>query len=343
MILSLGFQTNNYQIVFDGDNLLSNLEQNIITEVEKYCSKLPKAEQNRYNIWYDHKNKICFSQAQYHGTFVGKDHHFWTSKEDFKSSWDQKFKNLYKNKIGRSSKNILFNNELCFEENEYLSNLNNKSVLIVCGGPSSNDVQWKNIKTDHVWTCNQFYKNNKFMNTKFDLVVEHPSVVDINQDKLFHEYLKKFNPIVSFEVEQGTGDKPYTSTKNFCNNFGYNTNFFHTRYRGQPGLGLRMVVFAICMGFEDIYITGIDGRTREESDGNLLHAFDGNKNVPNWYRKFGDDFQDRQFVIFWDYLESLKFRYDFSIYNLGEGKSYNVMSKLFASSFPLPKKVKEAL
>ena len=74
-----------------------------------------------------------------------------------------------------------------------------------------------------------------------------------------------------------------------------------------------------------------------------MHAFDGNKNIPNWYKRFGDDFQDRQFVIFWDYIQKLKTTRKFSIYNLGEGKDYNVLSKLFADTFPLPNKIKEVI
>ena len=347
MKLKLGYQTNNYQIVFDGIRHLNGISEDIRNEIDVYSRALPKAKENEYNIWYDHKNKICFSQAQYHGTAIGKDHHFWTCKNGFisgqKNSWNNKFKEYHEKRLERKAENILLNNEICFEENPYLMGLDGKSVLIVCGGPSSNDVEWQNIKTDHLWTCNQFYKNKKNLNTKFDLVVEHPDVVDINNDTEFKEYIKKYNPVVSFEIEQGTGVKAYAETRKFCENNKYNAAFFHTRYRGQPGLGLRLIVFAVCMGFEDIYIVGVDGRSKKETDGNLMHAFDSDKKIPNWYKRYGDDFQDRQFVIFWDYIESLKFRYDFTIHNLGDGKDYNVLSKLFSSTFPLSDKIKEAI
>ena len=57
----------------------------------------------------------------------------------------------------------------------------------------------------------------------------------------------------------------------------------------------------------------------------------------------GDDFQERQFIIFWDYIMELKDRFSFEINNLGEGTEYNVLSRLFSEYFPLPKNVKEAL
>jgi hypothetical protein len=233
---------------------------------------------------------------------------------------------------------------LGFEANDALLNLRGKSVTIVCGGPSSNDVAWEKLNTDFIWTCNQFYKNKKFENTKADLVVTHAEVVDINKDKNFLDYIKKFKPLVSFEVDQGDNRGQYDEIKKFCQTTDHNVNFFHTRYRGQPGLGLRMLIYAVYMGFKNIHVVGLDGRTKSETDGKLMHAFDGNKNVPNWYKRYGDDFQDRQFVVFWDYIQSLKLDgYDFTIHNLGEGKEYNVLSKLFSKTFPLSNKIKEAV
>ena len=32
-----------------------------------------------------------------------------------------------------------------------------KEILIIGGGPSTIDVKWENIKTDFVWSCNDFY------------------------------------------------------------------------------------------------------------------------------------------------------------------------------------------
>jgi hypothetical protein len=347
MKLELGYQTNQYQIIYDGNNFLPNLDSAIKTSALHYMSVLPKSKQYNYNIWFDHKNKVCFSQAQYKDTMVGKDHHFLTCTDEFvynhNLSWDVRYNKPFFNTYERSGKKFIFNNELGFEENKALHNLNDKSVVVVCGGPSSNDVSWENIKADHIWTCNQFYKNIKFKDIKANLVVTHPEVVDILNDEEFHKYLKKYDSLVSFEVEQGTNPDSYNRTRDFCDNFNYNTNFFHTRYRGQPGLGLRMIAYAICLGFEDIYFVGIDGRSKKEIDGNLMHAFDGNKNIPNWYKRFGDDFQDRQFVIFWDYIQKLKTTRKFSIYNLGEGKDYNVLSKLFADTFPLPNEIKEVI
>ncbi len=120
-------------------------------------------------------------------------------------------------------------------------------------------------------------------------------------------------------------------------------SFFHTRYNSALGVGPRMIVFAAMLGFKNIYFVGLDGRDKKEKDGHALNAFEKNKSVPNWYKNYGDNFQERQFIIFWDYLTELSIQYDFNFYNLGQGTEHNVLSRLFAKDFPLPEEIVEKI
>ena len=137
----------------------------------------------------------------------------------------------------------------------------------------------------------------------------------------------------------------FDKTKEFCHKFPDQTTFFHTRYRGQLGIGLRLIIYAIMCGFKDVYVVGLDGRAPIEEDGKLLHAFETNKPIPNWYKRYGDSFQERQMIIFWEYIMQLKDEYNpnLNVYNLGEGAEHNVLSRLFAESYPLPQDIKEKI
>tara|TARA_R110000824_G_scaffold87616_1_gene215945 strand:+ start:1884 stop:2861 length:978 start_codon:yes stop_codon:yes gene_type:complete len=325
--MHLGFKTKHYELV----------QRAWISEANQ-----------EYNIWIDHKNKIYFSQAQFRGdaTF-GKDHHFNCPSIAFvDGKWGSKYcKTSIKDWADLIEQKQVVNEEIIFGAPEKIQNLQEKSVLILAGGPSANSVNWKNLKYDQIWSCNHFYKNKKIVDQKLDLITLTSGLGNILEDENLLDYIKIYNPTVCFEVEQGLRDverQNYRKVSKFCE-FYKNTTYFQTRYRGQPGLGLRMVIYAALAGFRDVYFVGIDGRSQEEINGSLLHAFDGNKNIPNWYKKFGDDFQDRQFIIFWDYLMELKKQYGFNVFNLGEKEQYNVLGKLFSDSHPLPKNIKELL
>lgn len=348
--LEIGFRTKHYQLIYQDGKVLDNLLDlprgswayaSLKVHLEKYHHS------KSHNIWYDEKNNLCFSQAQCKRDGVpGKDHHFL----DFKDAFLSGYYGIEYTKWGHPDpfENVPFlgNEDIIYSEHKRLLNREGKSILIICGGPSVNSVSWENLNYDSVWSCNQFYLNEKIKNKKLDLVTVAPGLIDVNGDEQFIDYIKEYNPLVSFEIEQGCrikDEKNYQEALKFCRLHKNDVSFFHTRYRGQPGLGLRMVVYAIYLGYKDISFVGIDGRSRVESDGNLLHAFSGDKPIPNWYRRFGDDFQERQFIIFWDYIMELKDQFSFEINNLGEGTEYNVLSRLFSESFPLPKNVKEGL
>jgi hypothetical protein len=358
--MHLGFSTGNYQVIHQGGQFLhdsqwlrpidSKRELRVKTEqFKRYCTNFPDSV--NHNIWYDFKNKSPFSQAQYRYGPAGKDHHFNQDKAGFLKSreWGLKAAMAIANLWGfHDTDMILANNDIVYGNHEKIEQFKNKSVLIVCGGPSVDTVGWENLNYDYIWSCNQFFMNDKVAEHKVDLVTVIAGLFDYNSDERFLKYIKDNDTLVSFELERGgwkTHSAEFLKTAEFCKEHRDNSTFFHTRYRGQLGVGLRLVVYAAMLGFKDIYIVGLDGRFEVERDGSLLHAFETNKPVPNWYKNFGNDFQDRQMIIFWEYIMELKRVYypDMSVHNLGQDAEYNVLSRLFKQSHPLPEDIRKQI
>ena len=178
--MELGFKTKHYELIYkwhaeqNGFTIVDNVDTE---KLAKYMSSFPDSKIR--NIWYDHKSNVFFSQAQYKDTVAGKDHHFLQSYKNFlsghKLSWDSTYKKVY-SFYNRQNK-IEYNEEIIFEAPYDLKNNKDKSLLVVCGGPSVNSVQWENLDFDSIWACNHFYKNEKVRNKKLDLAVVHSGVV----------------------------------------------------------------------------------------------------------------------------------------------------------------------
>ncbi len=365
--MHLGFATENYQIIYKKGNILKDsnwLKPLSPSEIKsrsdqfrEYIDTFPDAINQ--NVWYDFKNALFFSQAQYRFGPAGKDHHFLEKKDAFikDKTWGvnsaiklAKFFDLIDDQTSKQTTQIYVNDEIIYGAHPNLQSVKDKSVLIVCGGPSASTVAWENLNYDQIWSCNQFFMNEKFATRKVDLVTVVAELFDFNNTEQFIKYIEDNNTLVSFELERGswmTSDgrvgEEFKKTRDFCIKYKNSSTFFHTRYRGQLGVGLRLIVYAMMMGFKDIYIVGLDGRFEIEKNGNLLHAFETNKPIPNWYKKFGNDFQDRQMIIFWEYLMELKQNYhpNTNVYNLGQDSEYNVLARLFSDSYPLPDQIKE--
>ena len=100
---------------------------------------------------------------------------------------------------------------------------------------------------------------------------------------------------------------------------------------------------AVFCGAKEVMFVGMDGRAKVETDGDLLHAFNSDKPIPGWYKRYGDRFQVRQFVVFYEYIMSLKQHYDFKIYNLGEGQKYNASTPITQELFPWSDEIKKKI
>jgi hypothetical protein len=211
--------------------------------------------------------------------------------------------------------------------------------MIVSGGPSSKEVNWDKINYDYLWTVNEFYKNEELSRKQIDLLYLS-SIVDFENQQLA-ESIKNTEALLTFPlVTNYIQDNVDLSTiRSLTNRFKENSSYNYTRYSSTLGVGYKLIVLAIFSGASEIYTVGNDGFVSK----NMEHAFDGRKQSPGWYLQYGDRFQDRQFVIFWDYIKTLQDSFSFKIYNLGEGKDYNISSSITKTHFPLTQDINEAL
>ena len=320
------------------DDISNSLKE----ELKKYKKENPSYADDGGSIWYDLDNKFCFGSAQYKrwkGTdnLPRKDHSYSCNREDF-HPWSQSLmtKILEKNEIFKNAP-IQVNPDSIIGYPKFMEKFKDKTVMIVGGGPSSNSVNWDNLEFDYLWSINKFYLNEKVASRGVDLATI-ASHIDVLEEEELKDYITKNNTNISFELERDTKPK-FKEMAKFADLYPEQTTFFHTRYKSQPGVGMRFICYAIMAGCKNIYFVGVDGFTPKGP----LHSFEEDKENPNWYTKYGEDFQKRQFITFWDYLLKLKQHFNYNIYNLGEDHECNVSSEITKLVSPLPEHIKEKI
>jgi len=295
------------------------------------------------NLWYDLEEDRAFSEHQYTmPRNAGKEQNFFLPPTDGASIF------LHSNYISKIKEERVFSKQETLVHNNYdcvislpekYSKFKNKKIMIVSGGPSSKEVSWDKIDYDYLWTVNEFYKNEDLSRKQIDLLYLS-SIVDFESQQLV-ESIENTEALLTFPlVTNYIHDKiELRRIENLTSRFEENSSYNYTRYSSTLGVGYKLIVLAIFSGASEIYTVGNDGFVSE----NMEHAFDGNKQSPGWYLQYGDRFQDRQFVIFWEYIKTLQESFNFKIYNLGEGKDYNISSSITKTHFPLTQDIYEAL
>ena len=271
-----------------------------------------------FGRWYDLKLEKHFHHNQYKDTKYGKDFNYLDDKKDYLNGQHgilklKKF--LRRVNIPLETSNLQANDEIIidFLKTNPIS-FKNKTVLILGGGPSTNLVNWKKIKFDTLIACNNFIKNKDILRAQPSLISFAPFVdlTDKNQD--LHQYIKDTNCIITFEPEHIK--KPEEEQlKTFYKEYLNRIFIFQTRYCSCLGIGARQIILSILLGAKKIYFTGIDLYNDYET---LQHAYEKSKSMPRWRLMYGKDLQDRQVIIFFDYIKQLREIYNFEIVNLSQ-------------------------
>ena len=365
--MKLGTEWHGCQLIYDGDSILAGMTPEQLESLNKYMSVFRQKYEGRKwwplgtpasertlgnpatlidthipddaNIWIEKATGKCFSSSQYrHPHPCGKDHHFSAPR----SSWHNSYWVCgYPLPIEMKDREICWGYEAIYSKHKNLEKYRGKKILLIFGGPSVNDRSWENLDVDYIWSCNQFVKNPKVAESKIDLVVLGNGL-GLLEDKETQEYILKNDTQVCLEIERGdVVHGEYIKASEYYSVDKDRKHFFHTRCRSVMGIATRIIPYAIELGPAEIYIVGFDGRHKTETEGNLMHAFESYKPIPNWYRSFGDAFQKRQFVAYWDYILTLQNSpdYDFKLFNLGEGLPYNITSEISKKEFPLPPEI----
>lgn len=314
------------------------LSEEIESKWELYKNTTPDCK--HYNGWYDLESGICFSGAQFRGSYSGLDYHFNDDRQTFLiRKWGREFVRRRIDNIQTFKlQPLIFNDEYVLSKPPTLNQFSRKSVLIIGGGPNTKTVNWSNLKCDFIWSCNKFYRNGLIRQHQVDLVSLASNVKLLGNHKL-ESYLRQTPTLVAFEISKTNDVQAWESVRLFVEKYQSRCSFFHLRYASLLGVGARLLLYAIFLGVKDIYFVGFDGMTKAGT----RHSFERFKKNPSWYTQGGDHLQRRQFVIFWDYVLGLKVHYDFNLYNLGEGYAHNVSSDISQKVFPLTDRLKEQL
>jgi hypothetical protein len=323
-------------------------------KLKSYMQFVIPADVHPKRIWYDLEEDKCFSEYQYViPRNADKEQNFFLPEG---RRYTDHLLNVYISKIKSSypfsqeHTNVLQygNCDMMLSRHEQYEKFKGKKIMIAAGGPSCSDVSWQNIDYDYLWTVNEFYKNKNFAEKQIDLLL-FSSITDFKNEQLI-DTIKKNECLITFPMVTNFVHEnfDFNSIRSFTEQFKETISFNYTRYSSNLGIGHKLIILAIYLGASEIYSVGNDGQNSlnpnpKYLNKDLAHAFDGKKEAPNWYLKYGHRMQDRHFVIFWDHIKNLQEDFDFKIYNLGEGKDYNISSSITESHFPLTQEIHEAL
>ena len=242
--------------------------------------------------------------------------------------------------------NLVLDNEIIYQSLDSFAKYRDKSVLIIGGGPSTNELRWEKLDVDYIWSLNHCFLNPKLRNINLDLITI-TSETDVS-NSLFRDFVIKNNCSIGLGYEFHWGQenvkKPLLELKKKNNVF-----CFQTRYKSQLGGMPRLMILAHFLGIKNIYYVGFDGVIKIfEGE----HAFEaGKSNLPNVakaiYRQSGDknnviELFDMQNKLFYYYFYVV-LKSDVKLFNLSEDLDYNMIGKYSKKFNKVPLEIKKVV
>ena len=212
---------------------------------------------------------------------------------------------------------LIYTDEIMYEDIPFFKELKGLKVLVIGGGPTTNEREWDPSNYDFVLSCNHFFLNEKLSNTKVDFA--HLSCeCDFHREE-FKNYVNKYNTIFCFE--NFAWDYEKNRVLSFKKDYPNRSIQLRLRYDSKLGVGARLLVMATLFNPFSIDFVGIDGyKPGIKLGDDASHSFEVGKtcsaNYP--YELF-----HRQYYDLYQYLLSTKLK----INNLGYGHPNNIMSK----------------
>lgn len=222
-----------------------------------------------------------------------------------------------------------------------LKHFGGKKILVLGGGTSTLDTNWENLDYDYLWTCNDFYKEQRLLDVKVDLYMLGFQT-DI-ESQVLQDKLKKDTPFTFYEAPYYRGKQTWTVFKKFAKQIDYpvyNMEIpFDREYSDaqKAGAAFRLVVLAAMTNASTIYFAGLDGFNKEFSN---IHAFSKHKGLKDsdtrrdWEKEYYPIFSEA--YLYLSYMEA-----PHRLQNLGEGLDYNIGTPISKKLFPLKKEVYE--
>lgn len=273
----------------------------------------------REKVWYDILTKTCFGSEQIWSTSNSRES-FLTLKETFLSdpTWGMPYVQDY---FGSFTGFKFVTSNLIASHPEVLDKIAGSKVLIVGGGPTANEVDWKAEDYDHILTCNHFFMNQKLSVIPNILLAFVGNEID-TQSQAFRTYFENSDTMVCFE----NVSIPKEIFPGLINHFGTDKVMFaHTRYRSKIGTAARLMIFAAELKAKEIHVVGMDGVAKGTKHGDIAqHSFQPGKHVQGAYDY---DLYRRHYVVLWDQLLN-ELNPDILYKNLGEGHELNMSTSI---------------
>lgn len=222
------------------------------------------------------------------------------------------------------------------DENFKYNQYKDKSILIIGGGPSTSEVNWKKLDVDFIWSCTNFFMNKNITQEKLDLI-SLGNLQDYTDQRLL-DYLD-YNKSCKILFEQNyLYPATISNNLNFINKYKDRIHYgqLDKAYTGIVGPPARLITLAANVGFKDIYFVGVDGFDPSLKNVHSFTKEDGLRegathNDYETYFKAHTSFANN---IVKDFGERINF------YNLGEAStSHNIISEVSKKKFPLSKEV----
>ena len=310
--------------------------------LKKYKSKIKQDPQ--FNVWIDTINDVmfgldlnwmnCNTKAS---SFISPPDEFILSEKspcNSRKAWDIRYVMKYYGQ--HFGYDMVCNKEIIYSNHERIAKYRNSKILVIAGGPSAKQVNWHASEYDYVFSCNHFFLNPKLSNIKVDFAIVGGEVDMRNSNREFHNYMSKYDTLLCFEDRFSSFASTHFSAMN--KKYPDRCVFAHSRYRGKPGAGLRLLLYACMFGASEIHFVGIDGMGPNTKQGDLHgHAFQQNKKYSHSSLDYG--LYRRHYVMFWDYIINyLELNKKIKFQNLGEGHERNQSTSISRYFFPLEHK-----
>jgi hypothetical protein len=228
----------------------------------------------------------------------------------------------------------------------FKKHIEGKKVIVVGSGPSAANVKWNNLDFDTILTVSFFYNKLDLLDPskiKFALLSR---LVNLSDSKLVN-FLDSTDCAVGFEVNP----VPFYKTqafKDFVNKYRHKYVNFWTKDHSNAlhiGTAGRCAFFAQNFNPSVLYYVGIDGVSKDYSK-DPLNSF--RKTVSSPIIKGGQGHRNYD-LVFKGHQDFARIAHERAkstgglIYNLGEGKDYNMSTAYSEKHFPLTKELKEKL
>lgn len=257
-----------------------------------------------------------------------------------------------------------------------VSKYKNKKILIVGGGQSTLDTKWENLDYDYLWTCNDFYKEERVLSQDIDLYAlafttklrDFPLIKKLRKSnttviyepihyrgKENSEYFQGFKesikiPIKAINLPLADQIDPDLELKEFIIQKRKDLNWkdgngveYHRTFQRpalKSGIAFRLILLALTTEASSIYFVGFDGFNEKFTNIHAFTKYQGLKNSDT--RRVFKGGPEGYYEVFTDAYQILYFLDEYGrLQNIGEGFDYNIGTHISKKYFPLRKELYE--